>query len=424
MEYRPLPDERADEFGAFMRYAFAPAEGPYDPEEADDHDTIAERRGLFDAADDPVAVCAHHFFPLRIRGADREVAGLSAVASPPEHRRHGNVARVLRESLAEYRDRGVAVSTLWPFEHSFYASYGWATASRYRSLAAPPGQLGFVDDLIATDGDAAGSFRRLGEGDYAAVRPLLAATAERYDLTMDWSEAWWRERVVRGWKTDPFVYGWARGGELRGLCRYSFDDDPDDADGAVMRVSDVATADDEAWFQLLRFCRNHDSQVAEVRIRAPPDAPLLDLVEDPRAVDCEIRTGPMVRLVDVAAALDALDPDPGAEAALSLAVDDPLVKRNDATFRVAVADGSVAVEPVDGGEGDAAGVNDAAGTPDAAAEIDVSALSQLYVGYRSVDEVVRAGRLGGPGDRPLDGDAAASLRALFPPRTTHLRERF
>jgi predicted acetyltransferase len=413
MEYRPFPDERADEFGAFMRYAFAPAEGPYDPDEADGHDTIAERRGLFDAADDPVAVCAHHFFDLRIRGADREVAGLSAVASPPEHRRQGNVGRVLRESLAEYRDRGVHVSVLWPFEYRFYAGYGWATASRYRKLAAPPDQLGFVDDLIATDGDAAGTFRPLDEGDHAAVRPLLAAMADRYDLTMDWTEEWWRERALQGWKTDPFVYGWERDGDLRGLCRYTFDDDPDDGDETVMRVSDVAVADEEAWFQLLRFCRNHDSQVGEVRIRAPPDAPLLDLVDDPRAVDCEIETGPMVRLVDVAAALEALDPDAATEATVTLAVDDLLAAWNDAVFRVTVAEGTVAVERLD------------AEPADADAAVDVGALSQLYVGYRSVDEAVRAGGLaGGDGGVPLGDGVAAALRSLFPPRTTHLREGF
>jgi len=410
MEYRSFPDERGDEFDAFMRYAFSPAEGPYDPEEADDQDTIAETRGLFDADDDPVAVCAHHYFPLRIRGDDREVAGLSAVASPPEHRRQGNVGRMLRKSLAEYRDRGVFVSTLWPFEYPFYAAYGWATASRYRYLTAPPDQFGFVDDLIATTGDDAGAFRRLGEDDYEAVKPVLAATAARYDLTMDWTEEWWRERTLRGWKTDPFVYGWERDGDLRGLCRYSFEDDPDDADDTAIRVTDVAVADDEAWFQLLRFFRNHDSQVAEVRIRAPPDAPLLDLVDDPRAVDCEVRTGPMVRLVDVADALEALAPDPTIEAAFSLSVADPLVDRNDGIFRIAVADGTVAVEPLDSEPADA----------DAA--VDIGALSQLYVGYRSVDEAARSGELA------LDAgpavDLAADLRALFPPRTTHLREGF
>ena len=418
MEYRPFPDERGDEFDAFMRYAFAPDEGPYDPAEADDQDTIADTRGLFDADGDPVAVCAHHSFSLRIRGVDREVAGLSAVASPPEHRRQGNVGRMLRESLAEYRDRGVHVSTLWPFEYPFYANYGWATASRYRHLTAPPELLAFVDDLIATAGDEAGRFRPLDEGDYEAVKPVLAAMADRYDLTMDWTEEWWRERALQGWKTDPFVYGWERDGELRGLCAYSFDD-ADDADDPVLRVSDVAVADDEAWFQLLRFFRNHDSQVAEVRVRAPPDAPLLDLVEDPRAVDCEVRTGPMVRLVDVAAALEALDPDPEIETAFSLSVADTLVDRNDRTFCVAVANGAVAVELAGNGDADGGGDRtdpDAAPTADAA--VDVGTLSQLYVGYRSVDEAVRSDGLA------VDSGVVADLRALFPPRTTHLREGF
>jgi len=420
MEYREFPDERADEFDAFMRYAFSPAEGPYDPEEADDRDTIADTRGLFDGGD-PVAVCAHHYFSLRIRGDDREVAGLSAVASPPEHRRQGNVGRMLRESLAEYRDRGVSVSTLWPFEYPFYAGYGWATGSRYRHLTAPPERLGFVDDLIATAGDEAGTFRRLGEDDYAAVKPVLAAMADRYDLTMDWTEEWWRERALQGWKTDPFVYGWERGGDLRALCAYSFDDDAGDVDDPVMRVSDVAVADDEAWFQLLRLFRNHDSQVSEVRIRAPPDAPVLDLVDDPRAVDCEVRTGPMVRLVDVAAALEALAPGPEIETAFSLSVVDPLADWNDGTFRVAVADGSVAVERGGAAERGAAaerGEPESGGRETADAAVDIGALSQLYVGYTSVDEAVRSDGL--TVDSPLGDD----LRALFPPRTTHLREGF
>jgi predicted acetyltransferase len=179
-----------------------------------------------------------------------------------------------------------------------------------------------------------------------------------------------------------------------------------------MRVTDVAVADDEAWFQLLRFCRNHDSQVAEVRIRAPPDAPFLDLVADPRAVDCEVRTGPMVRLVDVAAALEALDPDPDLETAFSLSVADPLVDWNDGTFRVAVADGSVAVEPANGGEG---GDLDPE-TADAA--VDIGTLSQLYVGYRSIDDAVRSDGLA------VDSALADDLRTAFPPRTTHLREGF
>ncbi|MBP1922976.1 putative acetyltransferase [Halorubrum alkaliphilum] len=103
-----------------MRYAFAPEQGPYDPEaDDDDREHLADYRGLFDD-DEPVAVCGHHDFTLRIRGSDRDVAGLSAVASPPEHRRQGNIERILRESLAEYHDDDVHVSVLWPFEYGFY----------------------------------------------------------------------------------------------------------------------------------------------------------------------------------------------------------------------------------------------------------------------------------------------------------------
>jgi len=165
------------------------------------------------------------------------------------------------------------------------------------------------------------------------------------------------------------------------------------------------------------LCPNHDSQVAEVRSKAPPDAPLLDLVEDPApSTATAIRTGPMVRLVDAATALEALDPDPEIETAFSLSVSDPLVDWNDETFRVAVADGTVAVEPTVDGEVDKSEVD---GAEAADAAIDIGTLSQLYVGYTSVDEAVRSDGLA-VGSALADDDS----RAVFPPRTTHLREGF
>ena len=201
MEYRPFPEERSDEFRAFMRYAFSPERGPYDPEsEDDDREHLADYRGLFDD-DDPVAVCGHHEFSLRIRGADRTAAGLSAVASPPKHRRQGNVERLLRESLSEYREDGVDFSVLWPFEYGFYRKYGWATVSRYRHVETPPEQLRFVDDTMvrATEADRrsgtseatapSGRFRRLDADDHAAARSVLSAMADRYDFTMARTEA-------------------------------------------------------------------------------------------------------------------------------------------------------------------------------------------------------------------------------------------
>lgn len=425
LDYRPFPDERDDEFRAFMRYAFSPEEGPYDPEEADDdREHLADYRGLFDG-EEPVAVCGHHDFSLRIRGRDREAAGLSAVASPPEHRRRGHIERLLRESLTEYRDDGVCFSVLWPFEHPFYRRYGWATVNRYRWVKTPPEQLAFAAegsaDRTGDDGDGgeAGRFRRLDADDHGAAADLLAATAERYDFTMARTEAWWRERTLRGWKTDPYVYGFERGGDLRALLSYTFEERDDD--GRTMVVSDAAVADPAAWDHVFRFCRDHDSQVGRVRLRLPADVSLLDRVDDPRAVTEEVRAGPMFRLVDAPAALTALTPDPDLETAFTLTVEDPLVDWHDRPVRVDVADGEVDAERVGaaGESGSAGGASDSAAADVTAG---IGALSQLYAGYRDADDLRAHADLDVADDAP-DGLAAA-LDALFPPRQTFLREGF
>ena len=414
-DYRPFPEERDDEFRAFMRYAFSPEEGPYDPEkDDDDREHLADYRGLFDG-EEPVAVCGHHDFSLRIRGRNRDVAGLSAVASPPEHRRRGHIERLLRESLTEYRDDDVRFSALWPFEHSFYRRYGWATVSRYRWVKAPPEQLAFAAET--TDGDdETGEFRRLDEDDYDAAADLLAATAERYDFTLARTEAWWREYTLRGWKTDPFVYGFERDGALRALLSYEFEE-RGDGDGRAMVVSDAAVADPADWDLVFRFCRDHDSQVERVRLRLPADVSLLDRVDDPREVTEEVRAGPMFRLVDVAAALRELSPDPGLETEFALAVDDPLVDWHDRPVRVTVADGTVEAERVGAG-GDLG--ESARGDADVTAGI--GALSQLYAGYRDVEDL-RAHAALEIADGAPDG-LAADLAALCPPRRTFLREGF
>ena len=410
LDYRPFPEERDDEFSAFMRYAFSPEEGPYDPEEDDDREHLADYRGLFDG-DEPVAVCGHHDFTLRIRGRDRDAAGLSAVASPPEHRRQGHIERLLRESVTEYRGDGVRFSVLWPFEHPFYRRYGWATVNRYRWVKTPPEQLAFAAE--ASDrGDEAGEFRRLDEDDYDAAADLLAATAERYDFTLARTEPWWRERTLRGWKTDPYVYGFERDGDLQALLSYTFEE-RDDGDGRAMVVSDAAVADPADWDLVFRFCRDHDSQVERVRLRLPADVSLLDRVDDPREVTEEVRAGPMFRLVDVPAALAALDPDPDLETAFALAVDDPLVDWHERPVRVAVADGAVDAERVD---------PDVTGSVDADVSAGIGALSQLYAGYRDVDDL-RAHAVLDLADGAPDG-LAADLAALFPPRRTFLREGF
>lgn len=421
VEYRPFSEDRKPEFHKLANYAFSPEDGQFDPDDLEERPSLDRPRGLFED-DEPLVICAHRDFRLRIRGADRDVAGLSVVASAPEHRREGHTKQLLAESLAEYRDNGTAFSVLWPFEYSFYRKYGWHTVSQYVYVKTPPEQLAFVTDANATR-DAPGTFVELDADDFEATEPVLDAMADRYDFTLDWTQDWWERLILQTWNDDPFVYGWKRDGELRGLLRYTFQDSGEDR---VLEVSNVVFADETAWLNLLRFCRNHDSQVSEVRVRAPPDVELLNRVDDPRAITCERRTGPMFRLVDVAAAFERLSPSvaTGDEGRVDLVVSDPLVDWNDGRFAVEVRDEAVSAErtPLKGGSSN---VTETVPT----VEVGIGTLSQLYAGYHDVDEAERLGDLvvgeAAKSDADVDADAARStLAALFPSRRTHLREGF
>ncbi|MFC7165944.1 GNAT family N-acetyltransferase [Halospeciosus flavus] len=204
-DYRPIPDERVDEFRAFVTYAFRPESGPYDPEEADELPAparIGERRGLFDdVSDELLAVCRHYWFDAQVAGQLVSTAGLSAVASPPENRRQGLVRELLAESLAEYRERGVALSVLWPFHTPFYRQFGWATCNKIARTQVPPEALQFVD----TEED--GRMRPLDPDDWSAMAEVLAAHGTDYELTLDRSEEWWRKRVFHSGILTPMSMG-------------------------------------------------------------------------------------------------------------------------------------------------------------------------------------------------------------------------
>jgi predicted acetyltransferase len=419
MEYRALPEDREAQFDRYLRYAFSPEDGPPDDEDLDrDLDEWpGDERAVFDDGE-MRCVCRHYWFRTRHRGRWTEMPGLSAVASPPEHRRQGYVTRLLAESLSEYRDRGDYLTALWAFEHPFYDRQGWGLATKYVRYECDPDALSFARRGVDA---AAGQFRSVDADDHEALNAVLAADHPDHDLAIDRTERWWRTSVFESWRTDPYAYGWVDDeGELRGYVVYRVEDEDD---GKRLAVQELAAADPEARLHCLRFLANHDSQVERVSLYAPLETDLLDRVADPADVDCEVKAGPMVRLVDVPRAVEALEYPEAPDAEFTLAVDDPLADWNDATFRLAVEDGRATCERVASG----ATAEEAMDAGDAAASVSETAavttgvgpLSQVYVGYHSVADAERL-----TGFEVRDPAAREALSAMFPGRDVFLREGF
>jgi predicted acetyltransferase len=395
-DYREVPDGRGADFRRIARYAFDADEGPHDPAEPlEDHRrrmyAFGEERGMFEG-DELLAVCSHIPFTVRVRGEWLPLGGLSAVASPPEHRRRGLVGEMMAATLREYRERGWPLSGLYPFDEAFYRRYGWQTGCRHQTVTVDVDALAFAQD------EPSGSFRRVHPEDAAdEFGDVFDASLGGYELATDRSDDWWCDRIMHDWHGPLYAYAWERDGETRGYVVYEVTED-------TLQTYEVGHVDHEAYLNLLRFCHDHDSQVDEVELHGPDHARMLDLVADRGAVELEVSSRTMVRIVDVRPALEAVS-YPGVEdERVTVGVADDHAPWNEATFDVTVEDGSASVTETD---------------EEPAATVDVGTLSQLYVGYHTVEAARQVGGLS-----VAEESAAETLAALFPERDVFMPEEF
>lgn len=394
VDYRRVPERHREAFFEYASYAFRPERGPEEWDPDTDWPALDQYNGLYedDAATDdpPLCICGHQWHERRIRGHVHPVPGLTAVATPPGRRRRGLGRRMLEYVLDEYRERGAPFTVLWPFRTSYYRPYGWDLATELATCTCPPETLSIAP---ATD---EGTFERVVD-DGPSLARVYDAYADDYALSLVRGEEYWSDRVL---SDDEYVYRWSRDGDPRGYLRFDFDGGLGER---TMNVHELAYADHEAYLRLLQFCRDHDSQVETVRFEVPADDDLLALVTNPEDVEWRVETGPMIRVVSVVDALSSLS-YPDVDVGVGLSVDDPLVEWNEGTFRLEVADGTGRCERTNG-------------SPDA--RIDVGALGQLAVGYRSAHALARTGRID-----PFSDETIEQLDELFPPTTTYARDKF
>ena len=418
-DYRPITDDHRARYHAIMQQAFDAESGPAPSYAAGDADEdpedwppdLSDPRGLVveheETGAEVVSTCKLYYLDATVRGEWTQIGGLGGVATPPEHRRKGYSRETLRGALAEYRENGVDLVTLWPSTVRFYRGLGWGVANRKQRARVPPAQLGSIEGADPAGGDD-GRFRQLDADDWERLRRVEVERAERFGLSLRRSEDWWRKRTLAAWPGDPgpYVYGYEVDGDLRGYVLTHVRDGGEGSDGSELKVQDLAGVDHDAERTLLGFLANYDSQVDSVLLDGPLASDLPELVPDPGELDVTESVGTMVRLTDVRRWLEGYDWPADLEDRFVLDVTDPLIDRNDDQFVVHVADGDAAVESAGG---------DLAGD----AALGVGTLSRLAIGAIDVGRAERLCDL-----RVHDDGVRATLESAFPPEPVYLREFF
>ncbi|MXR51513.1 GNAT family N-acetyltransferase [Halovenus sp. WSH3] len=386
--FRRVPESDSRRYREILRYAFAPEEGPLDEEGEEWPPGPFDPYGLYDGGR-LRSTCKLYDLDAWLREGTVRIGGLGAVATLPEDRRQGYVRELCRHALDVFEERGARLVVLWPFETAFYAAFGWATAHDERRYECPPAAL--------PSHDSAGRMRRFDPDEWERLREAEQAHGEGVALSLRRSPAWWSERTLTNWTggTQPYIYGYERGGEVAGYLTYTVDD------SGTLAVDTLAYADEEAYRAILSVLGRHGAQIERVEFTRPDGTSLLDRIDEPERVDCAVGPGPMVRLPSVFALDGTAWPETGLDC--RLAVSDPL-ESEPAVVRVQTTDGTLRVSTADGSP---------------AVRTDIGTLSQLVVGTYGVERARRLDAVTVDDERVLE-----ELSATFEEQQVFLGEFF
>jgi predicted acetyltransferase len=275
-------------------------------------------------------VVVGHAFLFRLEGwfggARVRVGGVASVGVAPEARGRGVGSALVEHLHGVSQEHGDAVTVLYAFRQEFYARLGYAPTSatqrlRFDPRAVPAWSCPGVR-VRAARGEDRQDMARLREEAAREGTGMLARTRRHWDALLSDERTTWVV-AVRG------------GGAAEGYVAFSLEQAEPHAK-TTLTVHEVVARGAEIERHLWATVASQRASVAEVQTELPLDHPLAHALVDAdraRFGDArvehtlgEIAAGPMVRLVDVARALEARG------------------WRDDGTFRLGVGADTLAIE--------------------------------------------------------------------------------
>lgn len=330
-------------------------------------------------------------------GDDVATAGIKAVGVLPTHRRRGILTALMESQLAQARQRGEALSVLWPTESAIYPRFGYApgTAAASYSLqlgaGAGGGATAFLPGVDLGDGRA----RLVPAGKAAAtVRPAYEWLRRQVPGMWARTDAWWERWSLDLAGTTKVVVIDSPGEGVVAYARYSITSGWGATGPANdLHVGELLAHSPAAAARLWRYLLDIDLVASVTCWHRPPDDPLPWLLANSRLLERRLRDGAWLRILDVPAALAARryrQPT-----SVVLAVADPQIPENSGRWRL------------DGGPDGATCTR-----TDAPADISagIGALSAAYLGGWSLADLAAAGRVVGSPEAIAAADAAFTWR--------------
>ncbi|MEA2575379.1 MAG: hypothetical protein QOH93_2677 [Chloroflexia bacterium] len=405
MQYKPIEGEQAlGTYSEMVRLAFNISREHMDFSQGISPYTPENSRGLFD--DEGRLLCGMLIIDngaLYFRGDEPvPTALISAVASPPEHRRKGYIRQMFEGMFNEQRAAGVPLTALYPFYFPFYRSFGYELAhdaaeykvkiEQFKPWRKAAERGSFVPiDIEQMKGDGA----EQPGGDLEKLNSIYVPWARRNLGNVARDRNWWLHKLSHRTQYALGYLYYDSEGKAAGYIIYHLEDK-----GSWVRdmvIHEMRALDRPSQEALYGFIYNHDSQAQTASFWAPIDAQFAGQLPDPREAEVKVHAGYMLRLLDVEGAFCCRSFSPEVAGEFTFSLTDEMLSANSGSYRVSVRDGRGTAERL---AGDEAGV-----------ELDARSLAQLYGGYASPRRAASLGQIKVSREADLEGMQAV----LYPP---------
>ena len=322
-------------------------------------------------------------------------SGIAGVTVAAESRGQGALAPLFAALLRTARDRGAAVSGLFPTAPRIYRRFGYEVVTDLDTIELPTHVLGSIPRPAAV------RTRRAVAADFDAIRAVYDTWAVAQNGPL--SRRGVSFPATSGEFRDSFTGVTVAVDEAGEVCGYaSWERGEGFGEDAVIAVSDLLATSADGYRALLATVGSFSSVTARTTLRTSGLDPVRLFL--PTAHWRRTQTLPyMIKVLDVPAAVGLRRYPPGLSAELSFRLTGDFLTENDAAYQVSISAGYAECTKEDDPE------DDRGLTP--------HGLALLYAGAQSSANLRAAGHLiGGDLADDLDWDAA------FGGRQAHIRD--
>lgn len=333
-------------------------------------------------------------YQMRYEGHWVSMVGIGGVASLPEYRQGGAVRQILQAAFRQMVESGAVFSSLYPFSHPYYRKFGYDLCQMSTMYEVPI--------------EALSTFRYTGKARMVQptdpiedIKAIFETHFSRYNMPIQREDRHWRKLLGK----NPYKE-----------CRYTYVLENADGPSAYVvltaesagrfekigKVHEVAFVHPRGFADVLGFLYRLAAQYIKMNILLPDDIPLAAMVGESYELKGDYSNQQMTRVINVQKALELKQHFDGA--AYILRVHDSDIPENDGVFSVRCQDGAVSVQKAtDAGSADLT--------------VDVRTLTQLLLGFLSLDEALFKA------DVQVGGNLE-TLRRVFAKRHVYLTDHF